>query len=87
MTVSKSTNVQVYNVIAVKDGKNVSIEIVYNPTTDEGTVVDTTEVVYVQEVYSSTEVKAESGVTEVTTTNTTTITERAEYKQIIAYLI
>lgn len=45
VTVSKNTNLQVYEIKATNaQGKSVNIEIVYNPTTQQTTVVDVSEV-------------------------------------------
>ena len=88
MTVSKNTNVEVYNVETVDDsGKDVNIEIVYNPITEIGTVIDVSEVKTKEIVETVTQVKSVSGVTEVVTTNTQTIKESKEYKQITDFLV
>ena len=74
VTMSKNTNVQIYNVETVDEsGKDINIEIVYNPITEIGTVVDVSEIKTVQEVSTTTEVKSVSGVTEIVTTNIDTI--------------
>jgi len=66
----------VYNIKTVNSkGKDTSIEIIYNPVTDEGTVVDVSEGKPVQPVSTVTEIKSVSGVTETITTNTQTIKE------------
>ena len=41
VSVSKNTNVQVYAIEAINDkGNNISIEVSYNPATEEGALVD-----------------------------------------------
>ena len=86
MTVSKNTNLPVYHVTTIKDGKPVEIEIVYNPATGEGSVVNVG-IVTGKPVLTTTEIKPVTGVSEITITNTTTIKATKEYKQIVDNLV
>lgn len=87
VSVSKQTNVEVYEITGVNnEGKEVSVEIVYNPSTDEGSVVDVVEVKNVKPIQTVTETKTITGIVEVVTTNTQTIKESTEFKQISDFL-
>lgn len=87
VTVSKNTNMPVYHVtVTDQQGKPVTVEIVYNPTTQQGTVTDVGSAT-TKPVLTTSEIKSVSGVYEVTTTNTTIIKSSKEYKQITDNLV
>lgn len=87
VTVSKNTNVQVYQIKAADaNNKPVSIEIIYNPTTQETTVVDVSEVKTDKKIITTTITKETTGVSDVTTTNTDIIKQSKEYTQITDFL-
>ena len=86
--VSKNTYVPIYEVVIVdQSGAETAVEVVYNSNTNECVVVDVKEGKFIKAESTVTEVKAVSGVTEITTTNTQTIKESREFKQIISFLI
>jgi hypothetical protein len=76
----------VYHITIIKDGKPIEIEIVYNPATGEGSVVNVGTITG-KPVLTTTEIKPVTGVSEITITNTTTIKATKEYKQIVDNLV
>lgn len=78
----------VYHIQAINtNGSQVSIEVVYNPTTEEGTLVDMAEVHPEVAVSTTSTTKPISGVSTVLTTNVKTIKESKEYTKIVDFLI